>query len=748
MALQKKYYKEIESHGHKWRLEIWQDTTATITAVEIGPVIQGLRLVMQGDQADIDTPIVKTSLEMVFVDAPDLEEDRKCGYWEEFYTSSATEYQVILYKEYMPIWVGYVTPDSFSENLSYRGSVTIIARDNLGHLQDFIFDLPGDANNMVSLLDIINGANNKEIPLLITPLTSDRHNKVTLKCDDGSNFDLSELQFNVSSFYGMSWWDVLEKTLYSTGMVLRYTGTKFMVFPIRYLGLGEKYMWADVPRKEVTFLANGHRDLSPAVKSVQDKIAFEIQEEIVDTSMNDESYGSVNNGFDFEYLGGQYYKIPTHATIGGVWNKKSASESLMLNPFAYPINSRYGFINGDIQDTKYIYVACNENYRAESREAIFTKRLVPGTYSIRLVWDRIIAFYNDMSELGYIDYDNAAIRCNIAVYFVGDDGVTYRYVRSDTGNVLVNEWQKLENVVSSYYTSISVLSRWASYPLDFSTPDLEVTTSGVLTIGLQSPTIAYGQSNGSIAQGGYAGMQVEVKATALNNSICQSIRVTTNYNNNNNVVLNRQADFGINTSNIDYPLMVKNAMYVVDNSNKLIGSDRWYWHNTDTRKPLAVLIHQQLLAHYSKPNNVLSGELIDKKNDDVDLNALYTWNGKEHILLSGTHNILTGRIENAVLREFVRYDRLWEVWSVIESYSISYAQQTIYVQLRNIESFSTADLKLPSWMSYVAHGLSVSNKTCDLTLRCMQNSNSASRSAVVQIGTVFINVKQAVASVD
>ena len=45
---------------------------------EIGSVLQGLRLYVQGDQADIDTPIVKTSLEMTFVDAPDLEADRKC----------------------------------------------------------------------------------------------------------------------------------------------------------------------------------------------------------------------------------------------------------------------------------------------------------------------------------------------------------------------------------------------------------------------------------------------------------------------------------------------------------------------------------------------------------------------------------------------------------------------------------------------------------------------------------------------
>jgi hypothetical protein len=151
MAYQLKYYKDIESQGHHWRVEIHQETDEALVAVEIGPVIQGLKLIVQGDQADVDTAIVKTSLEMVFVDAPDLESERKCGYWEEFYTSSATEYKVILYKNGTIEWQGYITPDSFSETLQYRGSVTIIARDNLGMLQDFEYDLVAGSTGMVSI---------------------------------------------------------------------------------------------------------------------------------------------------------------------------------------------------------------------------------------------------------------------------------------------------------------------------------------------------------------------------------------------------------------------------------------------------------------------------------------------------------------------------------------------------------------------------------------------------------------------
>ncbi len=56
----------------------------SFTAYEIGPVVQALALTIQGQTEDIDAPIVKTSLTMTFVDAPDHADAvlKKCGDWE------------------------------------------------------------------------------------------------------------------------------------------------------------------------------------------------------------------------------------------------------------------------------------------------------------------------------------------------------------------------------------------------------------------------------------------------------------------------------------------------------------------------------------------------------------------------------------------------------------------------------------------------------------------------------------------
>ena len=98
---------------------------------------------------------------MTFVDAPDIEDGRKNGFWEEFYTADATQWKVIIKERgamsssYDTIWGGYITPDSFSEDLVYRGSVSITARDNIGHMQDFPFDAEGDADGMISLYNLV-----------------------------------------------------------------------------------------------------------------------------------------------------------------------------------------------------------------------------------------------------------------------------------------------------------------------------------------------------------------------------------------------------------------------------------------------------------------------------------------------------------------------------------------------------------------------------------------------------------------
>ena len=283
MDYKKKYYKEIESQADQWRLEIWQNTDDSITAIEIGPVLQSMRLIVQGDQADIDTPIIKTSLELVFVDAPDLDDDRKCGYWEEFYTSSAVEYKVLLYKNNTLEWSGFVTPDSFSEVLQYRGSVTIIARDNLGALQDIDCNLNSIANadGRARAYQIVDYALKKSGIIAMDYILSlwSNLNRRIPECDKLGKYEASSTlwyqMFDITALDQGNIYDALEKVLYSLGAVLRYVGgNKFVISTLRDMPLGQYDFWPEVPTLPIQFVSYGHRELSPAIKSIAEEISF------------------------------------------------------------------------------------------------------------------------------------------------------------------------------------------------------------------------------------------------------------------------------------------------------------------------------------------------------------------------------------------------------------------------------------------------------------------------------------------
>ena len=274
MAHGLRYYKELtHADGKVVRLELLQKDYAG-ASMEIGPVCQALRLDIQGD-TEIDAPIVKTSLSMTFVDAPDHADakTKKCGNWEEFYTSDATKWKVVMkYRKsggasFVTMWGGYITPDSYTETLVYRGSVTIIARDNIGHMQDFPFDAEGNADGLISLKQLISGAWAKiESPMSL--VLRDSGDAMWMYTDGVAAYDT---MMNVSAFKDKNWLEALEDALYSYGVVMRYVGdNNVSIMPLRSLPLMGEASFDDVPTAEPVFMTGAERELTPAVRRIEE----------------------------------------------------------------------------------------------------------------------------------------------------------------------------------------------------------------------------------------------------------------------------------------------------------------------------------------------------------------------------------------------------------------------------------------------------------------------------------------------
>lgn len=755
MAYQQKYYKEIVSQGHRWKLVILQDTEEALTPVEIGQVLQGLRLSVQGDQADIDTPIVKTSLVMTFVDAPDLEEERKCGYWEEFYTSSATEYKVELYKDGAIEWSGYITPDSFAEDLQYRGSVSITARDNIGALQDFEYSNPHPSNSgMISLYDLYT----KAMDVISCPMQSwvvpmGARSNLRAYETDIINDTLPSVMFNNSAFVGKTWHDVLEGVLYATGMVLRYVGgNKILLATMCDIPLYDKsYHW-DVPIVDVQFSAYGHRELTPAVKRLIDDVQFEITDNIANNSMPAEAYGE--QGVYTAYVGvnstgqAEILQMPVFATTGGAWSAPSVEQSLFLNPFAYPLKEGYSSKKfGDLRDENIVYIGADPYEDNYNRRGIWESDLGAGKYRFTIPFNRPVGLYDNNTKLGFSDTINNLANFGYRLYYINSSGKGFAYIEEKgnagqgMGTYLWAEFSDV-NTLQTESFSFTGEQKKQGFPYNVEFPEFEINEPHRLVLEIHYLAAGDVDVTRGISKGAYFGVGPLLLADVLqeDSSIPQSLKTTTNYNKNNNILIQRDVKYGFNMGQVSSPRTIQNGMYMQETGGWYKASDQWIFHIGDIPQPLSVLIHQQILAYYAKPNNLLTGELVV---DNPVFNALYRWKGKNHIITSGTLNILSGRMENVTLREFARYDFMWETWVEQEVYKVDFAATDIQVRVHSNKALTTSHLVLPSWID--GSVADVGNGVYILTLHISQNDTGANRTTIIEVDTALVKVEQIIA---
>lgn len=736
MAHQLKYYKDIESQGHLWRLEILQETDTAVDAWEIGPVLQGLRLCVQGEQADIDTPIVKTSLEMTFLDAPDLEQMKKCGDWEEFYTSSATEFKVLLYKDGILEWSGYITPDSFSEDLRYRGSINITARDGLGALQDYEYDAAPNYYGMQNVETLLAKGLRKVSFAMNTIYTYKEQGARRVLYTDVKPFsqEVWSSQFNNASLDGKTWYEAIESLMYATGMVLRYVGRNSFVFcSLRDMPLYEKQYHWDVPVLDVEFCSYGHRELSPAAKSIVDEMSFDIEDNIADVNAPAEAYGSEGEytftEYDYQNNVLATYNMPVFA-MSGEWNASSVDTSLFLNPFKYELKEGHSSQKyGDLRSTNVVYLAANTGAYS-ARSAVWSTIINKGKYAFSFRIDTPAVLYDNNTKIGFDKFYIGVGAVYYTLRFLVDGVVKYQYRETS------QSWVDNSVTVKDNY-------RWIgneqSLPYEMTFPELQVEEKGTLELTItRIDTLEFVEYNDREAKGAY----FQIKDLTLqdmffeSNGIPKSLKITTNYNDKNNVRVNRKVEYGFNMGEVASPKTVRNGLYVFENG-WYEANDQWLFNAGDTPQPLSVMLHQQLLGYYAKPNNVLTGELATK---EPVFNALYNWKGTKHLLTSGTLNILTGRMESAVLREFLRYDKMWETSVDYEQFDLNSNENRLRLNVTTKKSLTTDNLSYPAW---VTPELKINwDNSIIVYLNVAANTTGAARSGIVGIDSAYVLINQ------
>jgi hypothetical protein len=180
--------------------------------------------------------------------------------------------------------------------------------------------------------------------------------------------------------------------------------------------------------------------------------------------------------------------------------------------------------------------------------------------------------------------------------------------------------------------------------------------SGSTEITFAIIKIEYAQTTKGLNKYGlYAGIQLLAFEQPEGNAVLGTNNVNTKYVDSNNVIIERDPEFGPAYNTVALPQIIKNGIFV-KSGNAYLPAKGWAWSG-GTPQQMAVYNHLQLLCYHGKPNNVISGDITNVNFENIA--TIYEWNGAEHILVSGSYNFISGRLESAVLREFTRYEDMW-----------------------------------------------------------------------------------------
>lgn len=645
-----RYYKSYDLNGHKVKLDIYKKYPAVEYApapMEIGRVLQGLSLDVQGEQDDIISPIVKTSLSMTFADAPGEEKGKKTGDWEEFYTPDSTGYKVLLYIDGALYWSGYVTPDSFEEDLEYRGSVTIVARDNIGHLQDFSFDEVGNDDAMISVKNVIDFAWDKVECLL--NLTYAKGTDVAWPMCEG--YTALDCHMNVEAFAEKNWYEVLESVLDSFGLALRFVGNNTaMVMPLRALPCLDKERLSLVEVKKILLQASGHRSLISAAKTIKDVSKYDIEKEIVTPNVTKADFVGVESIYRCAIEGDNFGRVEHDAPIWPIrpkangWKDSSLEYSLQFNVHNYDLGYflKRNESEESVKGASLMYIAANN---VDDRSAEFTQRILCNDFALKMQFGVPIGITN----AGVLEsYSNNLRLRKISYQLMITDNSSVRYWDGYS-------WKDSNTDIIVTYDTASNIAEFSTSKVSFNEIDAE---SVLLTFRIKKIEYYAVGSLGIPDVGIYAkllALTIEVPDTI---PIMEEFTLNSIYDESHNYLINRESDLVASNQNFVTPKAIKNGIFLPVEGYR----SAWNWQWSDgALTSLPALIAQQILMYYSKPNSVITGTLLAlaEKKEILNFNCLWKWRDKKLALISGQLDLMTGFIEGAKLREYLDWEKLW-----------------------------------------------------------------------------------------
>ena len=300
-------YKEITAlrTKHVYRLEIYKKDFSG-TAMELEEFSSSpFSITLEGEGDEVYRPVIKSSLSINIIDKDQFD-------YTQFFTSDAFGFRVFLLRNGVRLWSGYITPDSFGQDLQYRSTINLVARDNIGYLSEIDYDWFD--YDFVSIEQLLTKAFDK----IQAQFSLD--NRVNIF---SGNKPITDAYIQTVGLKDKTWFEVLEEVLSGCGLQLRYINDNYTLHDIaNEVELGGNYT--------PTFIDRSQRvDFSPAWREEQLEQDYLKIDNFFNKMPNKDKYEFIKlNNKDFSRPGERLY------TIQG-WNQSEANASngiLFNNP--------------------------------------------------------------------------------------------------------------------------------------------------------------------------------------------------------------------------------------------------------------------------------------------------------------------------------------------------------------------------------------------------------------------------------
>ena len=609
-------YKEITAlrTKHVYRLEIYKkDFSGTVMELEEFSS-SPFSITLEGEGDEIYRPVIKSSLSINIIDKDQFD-------YTQFFTSDAFGFRVFLLRNGVRLWSGYITPDSFGQDLQYRSTINLVARDNIGYLSEIDYDWFD--YDFVSIEQLLTKAFDK----IQAQFSLD--NRVNIF--SGSK-PITDAYIQTVGLKDKTWFEVLEEVLSGCGLQLRYINDNYTLHDIaNEVELGGNYT--------PTFIDRSQRvDFSPAWREEQ------LEQDYL-------KLDSFLNGIPADKDYNQSSKISTTVTgtngagsipiyyyqLGSVWSSENLPNGLFVgNPSDYGETYNALLItsfNYDIDPRSYIYKRFNVLRTQESIQfdiAAWNTLFMPAPYRTKLQ----AAIYTYTSY--YLNF-----RFNIFLY--GASGVNYVYSKQGWITTITN-FDDIDPhiILTGSESGKSVISngeaRWTTQQETLSITINEVPEDGRMIFAIykwiasDAIDIAYPLDD---VNPGYFARIDDIKAyyKTSNDTTGQESKIT--INESNNVKQSFDFKYGQIPDSSGGYLAFAGGLH--DNDDYHTPLTDWYRSAFPGNKyNLLELVGRGLAHHGKKARKIMTGTILF---DGQDFSKILVIDNEKYVINGGTYDV-------------------------------------------------------------------------------------------------------------